>query len=30
MNSQNDWQLELSRLVALAERFSSEGQMNLV
>lgn len=29
MNSQNNWQLELSRLVALAERFSSEGQMNL-
>jgi rubrerythrin len=29
MNTQNDWQLELSRLVALAERFSSEGQMNL-
>ena len=27
--NQNDWPLELGRLVALAERFASEGQMNL-
>jgi len=29
MNPQKDWLLEFGRLVALAERFSSEGQMNL-
>lgn len=29
MNTSNDSYLELGRLVALAERFSSEGQMNL-
>jgi rubrerythrin len=29
MNTQNDWPLELGRLVALAERCASEGQMNL-
>jgi rubrerythrin len=29
MNMQQDWFLELGRLTALAERFSSEGQMNL-
>jgi hypothetical protein len=27
--NRNDWPLELGRLVALAERFASEGQMNL-
>ncbi len=29
MNMQDDWPLELGRLVALAERCASEGQMNL-
>ena len=29
MNPQKEWLFELGRLVALAERFSSEGQMNL-
>ncbi len=29
MNPHKDWHLELGKLVALAERFSSEGQMNL-
>lgn len=29
MNMQNDWPLELARLVALAERCAAEGQINL-
>lgn len=29
MDTQNDWTLEAGRLIALAERFASEGQMNL-
>lgn len=29
INTQNDWSLEVGRLIALAERFASEGQMNL-